>query len=52
MSDEKKKKIIEQVKRNEKEKYTEGINFERCPIHGMSYPKGGQCPQCRQGKNK
>ena len=23
------------------------LDFVVCPIHGIRYPKGGQCPQCQ-----
>jgi len=26
---------------------TKELDFVVCPIHGIRYPKGGQCPQCQ-----
>lgn len=52
MSDEKKKKIIEEIKKREKKIYTEGVNFTNCPIHGIRYPEGGECPVCSSGKKR
>lgn len=50
MSDKEKKD--EDARKRKPQRVTEGIDFSRCPIHGVSYPKGGQCPLCEKNKNK
>ncbi len=28
------------------DKMDEGLTMQRCPIHGVPYPRGGSCPIC------
>jgi len=52
MSDEKKKKNEEDIKKRNPTIITEGIDFNYCQIHHEKIPKGGECSQCKKEKIK
>ena len=34
----------------EKKRVEKGLTYNRCPIHGVTYPKGQRCPRCEAEK--
>ena len=37
---------------NKKPTILEIVLYTECPIHGIRYPRGGKCPECKENERK